>query len=122
MVTSELDISVRVRKIAQIIKLFSPEERVQLLELVPGLQEAETTSVLRESTMNYYITGLSAQREEAPMDLDAQFLGGLTYGDYLALSEREENAFWNDIFAEDVMDIDDYEEYDVNRNAYIPSR
>ena len=114
MVTSELDTSIRVRKIAQVIKLFSPEERIRLLELVPELQKTETTSILRESTMNYYIDGLSAQREGAPLDLDAPFLGGMTYGDYLALSEQEENVFWDDVFAEDVMDIDDYEEYDVN--------
>lgn len=92
--------SIRVRKVAQVIKLFSPEERIQLLELVPELQKTETTSVLRESVTNYYLDGLSAQRNGGTLNLDAPFLAGLTYGDYLALPEEEEIDFWDKVFAQ----------------------
>lgn len=122
MTTAELNTSIRVRKVAQVIKLFTPQERTQLLELVPELKKSETPAVLREPVARYYIDGIAALRNGEPLNLDEAFLGGLTYRAYLALSENEEDAFWEDVFAENVMDIDDYEEHDVSPNARIPSR
>lgn len=122
MATTQLNPSTRVRKIAQVIRLFTPEERSQLLELVPELQNAEAEVALREPAVRYFTDELSALRDGRSLSLDAPFFGGLTYGAYLSLSEKEEQVFWDNVFAEDVMDIDDYEERHVKRNARVSAR
>jgi hypothetical protein len=53
---------------------------------------------------------------------DEEFIGGLTYEEYLNLSDDEETAFWDWLFAEGEMDIEDFEEHDVKPDAYIPAR
>ena len=40
----------------------------------------------------------------------------------LNLSDEEEEAFWDWLFAEGEMDIEDFEEHDVKPGAYIPAR
>jgi hypothetical protein len=44
---------------------------------------------------------------------DEEFIGGLTYEEYLNLSDDEEKAFWDWLFAEGEMDIEDFEEHDL---------
>ena len=103
--------SFRVQKVAQAIRLFSPQERVQLFHLVPELRESQSTAVLRESALLYFHNELAERRNEEPFDPNDPFLGGLSYGEYLALSESDEESFWDNVFFEDVMDIHDYEEH-----------
>ncbi len=111
-------ISSRVRKVAQVIRSFNDAEIAQLVDLVPKLERRQSLAMVRESAERYFRDQLAGQ----PSDSDEQFIGGLTYGEYLALSETEENAFWDALFADEAMSIDEYEEIDVKRDAYVPAR
>jgi hypothetical protein len=53
------------------------------------------------------------RRGGKPPAPDEPFIGGLTYGEYLALSEEEEAAFWDKLFQEEEIGIDDLQEHDV---------
>ncbi len=110
-------ISSRVRKVAQVIRSFNDVEIAQLVDLVPKLERRQSLAMVRESAERYFRDQLAGQ----PFDSDEQFIGGLTYGEYLALSETEENAFWDALFADEAMSIDEYEEIDVKRDAYVPA-
>lgn len=113
--------SQRVEKVARVIQAFTPEELAQLVSLVPRLQNVASVNVA-ESQTEYFRRELQRRRGGKPLEMDEQFIGGLTYGEYLALSEEEETTFWDELFAEEMMGIDDFEEYDVNPDARVPTR
>ncbi len=83
-------ISSRVRKVAQVIRLFSDEEIEQLIDLAPKLEHAQRLPSVRESALSYFYSQLAS----TPFTDNDQFIGGLTYHDYLAMSATEEEAFW----------------------------
>ena len=60
-------------------------------------------------------------RETAPPSLDDEFIGGLTYREYFALSEEEEKALWDEVFADEAMEIEDFSEVEVAPDARVPS-
>lgn len=112
----------RVRKVAKVIRLFTREELAQLVGLVPQLRDIEPIKELKEPAAEYFQSELLARRGGEPPAQDEPFIGGLTYGEYLALSEEEETAFWDELFAEEEMDVDEYEEHDVRSDARVPTR
>jgi len=112
----------RVEKVDRAIQVFTAEELAQLVSLVPQLQEVEPIREVEESAAEYFRRELLARRRGEPLALDESFIGGLTYREYLALSEEEEAAFWNDLFTEEEMEIDDFEEHDVRSDARVPAR
>lgn len=111
-------ISNRVRKVAQVIRAFDDVEIEQLIDLVPRLERRQSVAMVRESAVRYFHDQLVGR----PFDLGEQFIGGLTYGEYLTLPEAEEDAFWGDLFADDLIRLDEYEEIDVRPDAYLPAR
>jgi hypothetical protein len=122
MVKTRVSVSQRVKKIAKVLQLFTPEELAQLVDLVPQLQEVEPIRDVEESAAEYFRRELLARRGGKPPAPDEPFIGGLTYGEYLALSEEEEAAFWDKLFTEEAMEIDDFEEHDVRADARVPGR
>ena len=115
-------VSQRVKKVAKVLQLFTPEELAQLVGLVPQLQEIEPIREMEDSAAEYFRRELLARRGGKPPASDEPFIGGLTYGEYLALSEEEEDVFWNKLFTEEAMEIDDFEEHDVRASARVPAR
>jgi hypothetical protein len=108
---------------ANILHQFSREELAQLIALVPDLEEVKPAGIPEGETATAYFrrlaTGMRGGIAHSPHD---EFLGGLTYEEYLALSEEEEEALWNRLFAEGEMDIEDFEEHEVKPAAYVPAR
>ena len=122
MTEMKMSVSQRVKKVAKVLQLFTPEELAQLVGLVPQLQEIEPIGEMEESAAEYFRRELLARRGGKPPASDEPFIGGLTYGEYLALSEKEEAAFWDKLFTEEAMEIDDFEEHDVRAGARLPAR
>jgi len=112
----------RVEKVARVIRLFTPEELVQLVRLVPQIQEIKPIRQVEESAAEYFRRELLARRGGKPPTMDEPFIGGLSYGEYLAFSEEEEAAFWDGLFAEESMEIDGFEEHDVRSDARLLAR
>jgi len=44
-------------------------------------------------------------QEAEPPALDEEFIGGLTYRQYYALSDEEEKALWDELFADEAKGI-----------------
>jgi hypothetical protein len=47
---------------------------------------------------------LLARRDGEPPKPEEPFIGGLTYGEYLALSEEDEATFWDRLFQAEELD------------------
>lgn len=122
MAETKMPVTLRVQKVARIIQLFTQEELVQLVDLVPQLQNARPVKEVKESAADYFRHELLVRRGGEPPTLDEPFIGGLTYGEYLALPEEEEAAFWDELFAGEEMGIDDFQEHDVRSDARVPAR
>jgi len=113
-----------VREVTKVIREFDRAEMLELLNVL--LQQLkgggeERDSHLRQQALAIRERLLEQARYEAhpPLADDTPFLAGLTWGEYMALSEEEQEHIWN---AQFTMDIDDFEEHDVRPDAYIPAR
>ena len=62
---------------------------------------------------------LHEERGGYQLTLDDKFLEGLTYREYFALPEAEQNTFWDKIFKEDAWEIEDFEEVDVRPDIAV---
>jgi len=117
-------LSPRVREVTKVIQGFDRAEMLELLDIL--LQQLETGNEgggphLRQQALAIRERLLEQARYEArpPSADDTPFVAGLTWGEYMALSEEEQEHIWN---AQFTMDIDDFEEHDVRPDAYIPAR
>jgi len=110
----------RVAAVARILKRFSSDELTQLVELVPALREARPGTE-EELVAHFRQLGLE-QRDGQPASLDDPFIGGLTYAEYFALSEAEQDAIWDQLFAEATLDMESMPEVDVAPHAHMPAR
>jgi hypothetical protein len=113
----------RVKQMANILQRFSRKELAQLIALVPDLEEVKPAGIPEAETAAAYFRRLATEMRGgiAPSPHD-QFIEELTYEQYLALSEEEEEALWDRLFAEGEMDIEDFEEHEVKPAAYVPAR
>jgi len=112
----------RVVQVARLIRGLSPEEREQLKALVPELQRPpEAKLLIDQGGLRDYIQQELAKvgGEYPPLTEADPFLGGLTVGEYFALSDEERERIWN---KEHAMEIEDFEERDVKPTAYVPAR
>ncbi|MBN1136563.1 MAG: hypothetical protein JXM73_08250 [Anaerolineae bacterium] len=91
-------------------------------ELSPSGHPATKHCLEKELTREYFQREMLAWRDGKPPARDAAFIGELTYEEYLALSEEEEIALWDKLFAEEGVDLDDVEEHDVRPAARVPPR
>jgi hypothetical protein len=116
-------LSQRVQNVARVIRMLTREEMAQLVSLVPQLREAQPIpDVEKRLASEYFQHEMLAWRNGKPPARDATFIGELTYEEYLALSEEEEIALWDKLFAEEGVDLDDVEEHDVRPAARVPPR
>ena len=111
-VAEKVAVPPRVRVIAGVLRRFSREELAQLVELVPALKEVGGSVALRGIVPEHFRKQLLEMRGEVAPSPDEEFIGGLTYGEYLKLSEEEEERFWEKLFSEGEVEIDEIEEHD----------
>lgn len=112
--------SPKVIVIARMLSRFSRDELTQLVKLVPALREVQST--FDEELVAYFRQLGQEQRGGQPANPDDPFIGGLTYAQYFALSETEQDAIWDQIFAEAALDMDSMAETDVAPDAHLPTR
>jgi len=70
--------------------------------------------------VDYFRERIRAQETEPP-SLDDEFIGGLTYREYFALSDAEAEALWNELAA-DAPRLKDLPEIEVRPDARLPAR
>lgn len=90
------------------------------------------TATVSEQRFPYEITASKASavlkeaRQEAldlyggfPPPTDQPYFGGMTWGDYQALSDEQRRALWNRLYAEFDVEIEAIEERDVRPDALV---
>jgi hypothetical protein len=104
---------------------FSVYEEEGVLVLVPVRESEEPAYIPTLEEIAEVVAHFRARtrvREMAPPSLHDEFTGGLTYKEYFALSEEEEKAVWDEVFADEAMEIEDFTEVEVAPDARVPSR
>lgn len=110
---AQMTIPLYVRQLANVIRQLTPQEMSQLTQLVPELEMAPAALKEEREAVEYFrnvameITGglLPEQTDE--------FIDGLTYQEYFTLSEKEQDALWERIFAEEETGTYELEEIDA---------
>lgn len=104
---------------------FSVYEEEGVLVLVPVREGEEPAYIPTPKEIAEVVTYFRARmraQETAPSSLNDEFIGGLTYREYFALSEEEEKMLWDTVFADEAMEIEDFSEAEVASDAHIPPR
>lgn len=104
MTASEQQTSISGRRVTATVRLLrtlTTTELSQVIELMPELRSLSTEAPPRESTEDYWLRVLREERGGYHPSLDDEFLDGLTYREYFALSEPAQDAFWDKIFSEE---------------------
>ena len=124
--TEKIKYNISIGRVARIIREMSAEEKGYLVYLVPELREveplkppeqplrpsAEFLEQLREKI-------LKARGGVPPSDEDP-FIGGLTVGEYLALSDEEQEELWDELYAKASAELDEENyEHPVKPDALI---
>ena len=99
------------------------EEVVQLVTLVPVLQEVKPTPVrIKKDTVDISLQQLAQEiSEKGSPSLHDEFLFGLTYEDYFHLSDGEAEALWDKAFAEESITLDREPEYTARPDVRVPA-
>ena len=109
---------VSLEQVAAVIKRMRPQDRQQLLAMVPELAtDAVKQKKLLDNaaqTVEQLKQELLAELDRQPLSSDEPFLGGFTLGQYLELSEAEREKLWDE-WSEDALE--DIEEVEVQPNA-----
>jgi hypothetical protein len=126
MMTEETEYSISVERVARIIREMSAEEKGYLVCLVPELRKVEplkppepTLRPSEEFLVQLRREILEARGGVPPSDEDP-FIGQLTVGEYLALSDEEQEELWDELYAQASAELDkeDYE-HPVKPDALI---
>ncbi len=122
MQTNVFTLPVSLEQVAALIKRMHPEDRQQLLAMVPELaaEAIKQEKLLDEAnrTVEQLKEELLAELGEEPLSSDEPFLDGLTLGQYLELSEAERAKLWDE-WSE--VALEDIEEVEARPNA-LPAR
>jgi hypothetical protein len=110
---------VSVEQITAAIQQMSVQERQRLLFLVPELRASAMQSLAPSVEQNpawleQLQTEVLAALGGQPLSPDEPFFGGLTVGEYLALTDKEQAALWDQWAGIDLMEL---EEQEVNSDA-----
>ena len=89
------------------------------VSVVSELSEVQRDDV--ESVTAHFRQRALGLRGGQQVKLDDPFLGGLTYAQYFDLSAEEQDAFWEQIFAE-VDDMEAMHEVDIIPDADLSAR
>ncbi|MBI4769361.1 MAG: hypothetical protein HY784_02835 [Chloroflexi bacterium] len=103
----------RARAAVQLLRRLTPPELQQVVALMPELRRLSAETDRRQSAADYWRRVLNEERGGYHPSLNDQFLIGLTYREYFALSETEQDDFWERMFAEEVWEIEDFEDVNV---------
>lgn len=116
--------NLRVQKAADVVRRLSQGEMAQLFELVPELREIKLASEQREEAdaIEYFRQLALEMSGGVTPSLQDEFLEGLTYEEYFALSEEEEKALWDRIFAENEIGPYNLKEHEALPDAIIAAR
>ena len=113
---------VSLEQVAAVIKRMRPQDRQQLLAMVP---ELVTDAIKQKKLLDDAEQAVEQLKQELLVELDGQllspdepFLDGLTLGQYLELSEMERAKLWDE-WSE--VALEDLEEVEVRPNA-LPTR
>lgn len=127
MSNATLTLPVTVEQIALVVQQMSLGEQQRLLELVPPLRQLvvespvqkqpRTLEQARENVALLKVELEAATVNQPPHSDDTPFLGGLTLGQYRALSDEEKAAVW----AEAERDFVYPEEKEIRADA-VPAR
>lgn len=113
---------VSLEQVAALIKRMRPQDRQQLLRLVPELADDATRlkKLLDDAhqTVEQLRQELLEELGGQPLSPDEPFLGGLTLGQYLDLPEAERAKLWEEWSA---IDLEELEELEVRPDA-VPAR
>jgi len=110
---TEIKYRMPVERVARIIREMSAEEKRYLIYLVPELREVEPLKP-SEQPLRPSEEFLEQLRQEilkakggAPPSDEDLFIGGLTVGEYLALSDEEQERLWNELYAKASAELDE---------------
>ena len=130
MMTEGMKYSISVKRAARIIHEMSAEEKGYLVYLVPELRKVEPLKPpeqpLRPS--EEFLAQLRQEILEArggvPPSDDEPFIGGLTRGEFYHLPEEEQEAVWDEVWAQAEAKAEksteaDYREHPVKPDALI---
>jgi hypothetical protein len=128
--TEEIKYRIPIERVARIIREMSAEEKGYLVYLVPELREVEPLKLpeqpLRPS--KEFLEQLRQEMLEArggiPPSDDEPFIGGLTRGEFYRLPEEEQEAIWDEVWAQAEAEVEksieaDYREHPVKPDALI---
>ncbi|MYA70453.1 hypothetical protein F4009_18830 [Candidatus Poribacteria bacterium] len=122
MQTNIFTLPVSLEQVAALIKRMHPEDRQQLLAMVPELaiDAVKQKKLIDEAnqTVEQLKEDLLAELGGEPLSSDEPFLDGFTLGQYLELSETERAKLWDE-WSE--VALEDIEEVEVHPNA-LPAR
>ncbi len=120
--TNVFTLPVSLEQVAALIKRMRPQDRQQLLTMVP---ELEADAIQRKKLLDDARQTVEQLRQELledfggqPLSPDEPFLGGLTLGQYLDLPEAERAKLWDEWGA---IDLEELEELEVHPDA-VPAR
>jgi hypothetical protein len=111
--TEETEYGISVERVAHIIREMSAEEKGYLVYLVPELREVEplkpTEQPLRPSKefLEQLRQEISEARGRVPPSDEDLFIGRLTVGEYLALSDEEQEELWDELYAQASAELDE---------------
>ena len=124
--TEEIEYGIPIEHVARIIREMSAAEKAYLVYLVPELREVEPLKPpeppLRPS--EEFLEQVRQEILEAlgwvpPSDEDP-FIGELTVGEYLALSDEEQEKPWDELYAQASTELDEENyEHPVKPDALI---
>lgn len=111
---------VSLEQVAALIKRMSPENRKQLLAMVPELVSdvIQQKQLLHDTiqTVDQLKQELLEELDGQLLSLDEPFIEGFTLGQYLELSDAEREKLW-DRWGE--VALDEIEEVEVHPNALL---
>ncbi len=116
--TNVFTLPVSLEQVAALIKRMRPQDRQQLLTMVP---ELEADAIQRKKLLDDARQTVEQLRQELleefggqPLSPDEPFLGELTLGQYLDLPEAERAKLWDEWGA---IDLEELEELEVRLDA-----
>lgn len=92
-----------------------------MVQLVPEVKRARSPEVLeeeREAAVYFRRAAMKLTEGKLP-SLQDEFIEGLTYEAFFALPERQQDALWEQIFAEKETGPYDLEEHDARSDARV---
>ena len=111
--TNVFTLLVGLEQVAALIKRMHPQDRQQLLALVP---ELVTDAIMPKKMMDDVNQTVEEFRQELleelggqPLSPDEPFLDGFTLGQYLELSEVERTKLWNQWSTVAIEELDEIE-------------